>query len=253
MTDFALRPQSGALSHEGCVRPQNEDRYFAGEEFGLWAVADGMGGHEKGERASELVVEQLGQPVAADDFDQACVEIAERIHRANALIYAEAEADGTQMGSTVVAMYARGRRFAIFWVGDSRSYLLRQGLLHRLSKDHSQVQEMLDRGLLTPQEAEGHPMSHVLARAVGVSPIIDVDVVTDELEPGDTFLLCSDGLHGYVPDEQIAAGLSAHPIDAVVRNLVELSMECGAPDNVTVIGIRFAEPTLLVLPGAGAA
>jgi serine/threonine protein phosphatase PrpC len=253
MSEFALRPESGALSHEGRVRSDNEDSYFTGEEIGLWAVADGMGGHEKGERASAVVVEQLGRPVAATDFEEACVEIADRIHRANGLIYEEAEAQGAQMGTTVVALYARGRRFAIFWVGDSRSYLLRQGVLHRLSKDHSQVQEMLDRGLLTPQEAEGHPMSHILARAVGVAPMIDVDVVADEVEAGDTFLLCSDGLHGYVPDEEIAARLAGHPVEAVARGLVEVTMERGAPDNVTVIAIRFAEPTLLALSAGGAA
>ena len=96
-------------------------------------------------------------------------------------------------------------------------------------------------------------MSHILARAVGVARIIDVAVIADEVEPGDTFLLCSDGLHGYVPEEEIAAGLSRHPVEAVARNLVERSMERGAPDNVTVIAIRFAEPTVLVLPGAGGA
>ncbi|MET1110099.1 MAG: protein phosphatase 2C domain-containing protein [Allosphingosinicella sp.] len=250
MSMLALRPQSGARTHEGRVRQLNEDSFCAREEIGLWAIADGMGGHDKGEWASALIIEELAGIVLPEAFEASCNEIAERIHRANRIIFEKAEEQATQIGSTIVALYVRERRFAILWVGDSRAYLLRGGVLHQLSRDHSQVQEMVDRGLLRPEEAESHPMSHILARAVGVADTLEVDVVQDEVEPGDTFLLCSDGLHGYVPESEIAAVMhSPIPADAAGR-LVDATLECGAPDNVTVITVRFSEPTLLALEPA---
>jgi serine/threonine protein phosphatase Stp1 len=248
MNDSALSIQSGALSDEGCVRTRNEDSFLNDDQSGLWAVADGMGGHEKGDWASAMIVEHLAGPVPSVGFESACRELAERIHRVNRLIFTEAEQRGTQMGSTVVALHVQGRRFAIFWVGDSRAYVLRDGTLHLLSRDHTQIQEMLDRGLLSPAEAEHHPMGHILARAVGVTAEVEVDVVQDEVEPGDTFLLCSDGLHGYVPHAQIAEAAARHPAQAVAQGLVDLAVEQGAPDNVTVVAVRFSEATLLVLP-----
>jgi serine/threonine protein phosphatase PrpC len=248
VNDPAFRIQSGAVSDEGCVRTRNEDSYLDDDQSGVWAVADGMGGHAKGDWASATIVEQLAGPLASVGFDSACRELAERIHRANGLIFAEAEQRETQMGSTVVALHVQGRRFAILWVGDSRAYVLRDGILHLLSRDHTQIQEMLDRGLLSPAEAENHPMGHVLARAVGVTPQVEVDVIQDEVEPGDTFLLCSDGLHGCVPHERIAELAALHPVEAVARGLVDLTVEHGAPDNVTVVAIRFSEATLLALP-----
>ena len=110
---------------------------------------------------------------------------------------------GRQMGSTVVTLLVHGARYAILWVGDSRAYVLRGGELVQLSRDHSQVQEMVDRGIMRPEDAEGHPMGHILSRAVGVRDEVEVDRVTGEVEPGDTFLLCSDGLHGYVDKADI--------------------------------------------------
>jgi len=250
MSNFALRTQSGARSHEGRVRELNEDSYCAREESGLWAIADGMGGHDKGEWASALIIEELTAAALPGEFDSACTEIAERIHRANRIIFEKAEEQGTQIGSTIVALHVQDRRFAILWVGDSRAYLLRGGMLHQLSRDHSQVQELVDRGLLRPEEAESHPMGHILARAVGVTDTLEVDVVQDEVEPGDTFLLCSDGLHGYVPEAEIAALMRAPAAEDAAGQLVDATLDCGAPDNVTVITVRFSEPTLLALEPA---
>lgn len=252
MIDAGLRPQSAAATHEGRVRDHNEDSFHDGGEAGPWVVADGMGGHEHGERASAVLVEELSRPLVEEGFEERCNEVAERIHLANARIFAEAQEQGSQMGSTVVAMVAAGRRFAVLWVGDSRVYLLRGGALHQLSKDHSRVQEMLDRGLLTEEDARGHPMGHILARAVGVTPEVAVDVVADEVEPGDLFLLCSDGLHGFVPEDRIAELLGGGSLEGAVGALVEETLARGAPDNVTAIAVRFTEPTLLAL-GEGAA
>ena len=241
-----LRVHTGAGSHEGQVREINEDSYFAGEQTGLWAVADGMGGHENGEWASARAVEQLESGPLPEDFDEACSEIAERVHRANRIIFQEGSERGAQMGTTFVSLFARGLRFAILWVGDSRAYLLRGGAFLQLSRDHSQVQEMVDRGLLSEEEAEGHPMGHVLTRAVGVGETVEVDVIQDEIEAGDTFLLCSDGLHGFVEETEIARLLAAPQPEQIAESLIAAAMEKGAPDNVTVVIVRFVEPTFLV-------
>lgn len=246
-----LRAQSGASTHEGLVRDHNEDSWFAAEDKGLWAVADGMGGHERGEWASAVVVGELSRLPLAGDFAAGCAEIADALHRANATIYAEGRARGSQMGTTAVVLFVRERRFAVLWVGDSRAYLLRGGQMVQLSRDHTQVQEMVDRGLLTDAEAEGHPMGHVLARAVGVMEQIEVDVVQDEVDPSDTFLLCSDGLSGPVDDETIARLLSGASPESLVHELINEALDQGGPDNVTTVVVRFGESTLLAFGGKG--
>jgi serine/threonine-protein phosphatase Stp1 len=242
-----FRIDSVSQSHVGAVRTNNEDSFCDRGAEGFWAVADGMGGHERGEWASGAIAETLARVALPDDFDLACRLVPEAIHDANARIWDEASGRGIQMGSTVVALRIGGGRFAVFWVGDSRAYLLREGMLIRLTRDHTQVQELVDRGLLSEESAVDHPMSHILARAVGVQAEVEVDVVADEVEPGDLFLLCSDGLTGQVAEDEIAAILRRNGHDEAVRKLIALTLERGAPDNVTVILAGVAEKTLLTL------
>ena len=245
MTEQGLRVQTGATSHVGRVRARNEDSLLVDDAHGLWAVADGMGGHERGDWASARAIAELAAPGLPAGFDALCAEVAARVHRANAAVHAEAVARGTQMGTTLVALVVQGRRFALFWVGDSRAYLLRAETLYQLSRDHTQVQEMVERGLLAPADAAHHPLGHVLTRALGVVATLELDVVADEVEPGDTFLLCSDGLHGTLAEATIGAALNHEPPQAVAEALVEATLAHGAPDNVTVIAVRFREPTML--------
>jgi serine/threonine protein phosphatase Stp1 len=240
-----LRTLSTASSHEGKVRSNNEDAFMSSEVEGLWAVADGMGGHERGEWASAQIIAALKSCDLSTDFESARQSVADCIHEANRSIFDVADAAGSMMGSTIVALLVKSQRFAVLWVGDSRAYLLRGGTLYRLSSDHTQVQELVDRGVLTPEDAENHPMSHALARAVGVMQAVEVDVVEDEVEAGDIFLLCSDGLHGYVPEADIVAHLQSQPPEMLANTLIETTLERGAPDNVTVISVMFSEPTLL--------
>lgn len=246
-----LRAQCGASTHKGLVRDHNEDGWFAAEDRGLWVVADGMGGHERGEWASAVVIGELSRLELVGDFAAGCTEIADALHRANAVIHTEGTARGSQMGTTAVALFVRERRFAVLWVGDSRAYLLRGGQMVQLSRDHTQVQEMVDRGLLTVEEAEGHPMGHVLARAVGVIERIEVDVIQDEVDPGDTFLLCSDGLSGPVENATISRLLSGPSPENLVHELVNEALDQGGPDNVTTVVVRFGESTLLVFGSNG--
>lgn len=236
-----------ATTHPGRVRQNNEDAFCARPDAGLWAVADGMGGHERGEFASSALVEALGAAAIPDAFDAACRAIAEAIQAANSRIHDQDAEGKAQMGSTIVALFARERNFALFWAGDSRAYLLRGGELRRLTRDHTQVQGLIDRGIMTEAEAAGHPMSHVLARAVGVEPRVEIDVVIDAIQPDDVFLLCSDGLHGTMGEDEIRAFLGAAADRAVVDEMVGRTLELGAPDNVTVVTIAARAPASPVM------
>ena len=241
------RLEHAALSHEGRVRTNNEDAFCVRPDDGLFLVADGMGGHENGEWASACIADTLQAVSLPADFDAASLAVAEALHRANATIFAEAESRGLQMGSTVVALLVRDTRFAVLWVGDSRAYLRRDGQLIQISHDHTQVQEMIDRGLLSEADAEGHPMSHILARAMGVRDTVEVDVIADETEGGDVFLLCSDGLTARVEPPEIEDMLAEPDPDQRVARLVKLTLDRGAPDNVTVVTVGIQATTALHL------
>ncbi len=253
MSALTLRSVTGASTHQGQVRDHNEDGWFVSEDRGVWAVADGMGGHENGEWASSVVVEALGKLQLSGSFEDRCEQIAAALHDANEAIQKESGSSGKQIGTTAVVLFVQEARFAILWVGDSRAYLLRAGELHQLSKDHTQVQEMVDLGMLKAEEAGHHPMRHVLARAIGVTAEIQVDVIVDEIDPGDTFLLCSDGLHCCVTDDAIARTLGGPSLDDITSELVNQALDEGAPDNVTVVGVRFREATVPAMAQSGEA
>ncbi len=245
----ALRLVDAALSDPGKVRAANEDSFVALQEQGLWAVADGMGGHANGQWASQAVAEALREARFSGDFEVDALRIGEAILEANARIHGEAAAAGARMGSTAATLLIRDQKFAVLWVGDSRAYLWREGDLHQLTRDHTQVQEMVDRGLLSPAEAAHHPMSHVISRAVGVGPALEVDAIKDEVQAGDVFLLCSDGLTGMVSDAEIAEVLSRVRPRPACQRLMEICLQRGAPDNVTVIAVA-CDPVTLVVRGA---
>ncbi len=243
----AFRIASVAATHPGLVRRVNEDRHCERTADGLWVVADGMGGHAFGDWAANAVVQALDSVAVPPDFDAAVQAVADGIHSANRRIWAEAQRRGQQMGSTVVVLLVQGDRFAALWVGDSRAYLLRDAMLVPLTRDHSQVQEMVDRGLIAPEEAVNHPRGHVLARAIGVGARIAVDVVADTVEAGDRFLLCSDGLSGQVPDSGLATIMAAPGQSVAIEALIARALAAGAPDNVTAILVWAQEITRLDL------
>lgn len=249
--NMPLRLVSTATTHPGLVRRVNEDRHCERPQDGLWVVADGMGGHAHGDWAAHAVVQALEGVELPADFDAAVQTVADGVHSANRRIWAEAQRREQQMGSTVVALLIRGDRFAALWVGDSRAYLLRDAMLVPLTRDHSQVQEMVDRGLIAPEDAAHHPRGHVLARAIGVGARIAVDVVADSVEPGDRFLLCSDGLSGPVVDEELRQSLSRSSPYEAVEALLAQALARGAPDNVTAIVVAAQEATRLTFADTG--
>jgi serine/threonine protein phosphatase Stp1 len=244
-TSGGFRIESWSRTHEGLVRTHNEDSYLARDGDGLWAVADGMGGHEGGEWASGRIVTELGRIRLDKGFEASCEAAKKAILAANRQILAEGKKRGKRMGSTLVMLILEGSRYAILWAGDSRAYLMRGGKLVQLSRDHTQVQEMVSRGLMTAEQALGHPMGHILSRAVGVQKDIEVDRADGEVQSGDIFLLCSDGLHGVVDDEGIAAHFAREAPERALDQLVELTLANGAPDNVTGIAVWASDPTLL--------
>jgi serine/threonine protein phosphatase PrpC len=201
-----------------------------------------MGGHEAGEVASALVVELLTAQVAAGELFLRVGAARRALAQANTELVAMAQAGPSKrtIGTTAVVLAADQERFSCLWVGDSRGYLVRGGALHPLTRDHSLVQELVDAGLWPASEAASHPDAHVIRRAVGAEDELDIDAKEGELEPGDIFLLASDGLTRLVSDEEILACLEARGLEAAADWLIDCSLERGAPDNVSLILVRAA-------------
>ncbi len=238
MTANQFRFETGGLTHTGRVRDHNEDRYLTSPEAGLWLVADGMGGHHGGELASGSIVDHLasiGRAASAPDLQARFVD---RITRANDEILGIAQANGAIVGSTVVALLTYEDHFAVVWSGDSRIYLIRDGELVQISRDHTEAQELLDRGSITVEEARDWPRKNVITRAIGVAADPNLDQRYGTLMDGDTFILCSDGLTGHVADEEILDLTYSREPQAACEALVELTLERGATDNVTVVVVR---------------
>ena len=237
-----MRLQTVTRSHVGCRRKVNEDSVLARPDLGLWSVADGMGGHAAGDLASRLVVEGLAAAPPGLPLAEGAEAARQRIKAVNANLLAIGR-DGPEhktIGSTVTALLIDRDRFACLWAGDSRIYLARGGVLQQLTRDHSLVQQLVDLGEITPEEARNHPNGNVITRAVGSSDRLDVDMVQGEVRPGDAFLLASDGLTRLAGDEEMLAVLEAEVLEAAADELLELCLKRGAPDNVSFVMVRAA-------------
>lgn len=245
MTSAGRLVMSG-LSHPGQVRGENEDCIATRPELGLAILADGMGGHQAGEIASRMAIDTIADSVAGTLAQESDVQgsIAAAIQAANTAIYqaAQTRADYRGMGSTVVVAVFRGGQLYVGHVGDSRLYRFRNGVLEQLTKDHSVVQELVNRGLFTPEEARQSLAKNLVTRALGVDPTIETETDAAAVQPGDVYLLCSDGLTDVVSDAQIGEVLRSTPadVDAVARDLVERANANGGPDNISVILARTA-------------
>lgn len=233
-----MRVRSAARSDTGRKRSANEDFYAVVEKLGLFVVADGLGGHVAGRRASELGVGAFVESVSGDP-DAAPAEVLRRAFtRANDLIREVAEGDAQLrgMGTTLAALWLRGSEAVLAHAGDSRLYLLRERRLHPLSLDHSLVGERVARGELTPSQARVHPSRHVITRAVGVLPAVEPDLSSVRARAGDVLMLCSDGISAQLSDDELEHCLSGRrDLDAAAERLVELANARGGEDNATVI------------------
>ncbi|MGK7862555.1 PP2C family protein-serine/threonine phosphatase [Falsiroseomonas sp. E2-1-a4] len=228
---------SEAATHPGAVRHRNEDALLDRPDVGLWAVADGAGGHGAGDVASAAVVAALQDLPPALSAAEMLAQVRLRITAVHAELQHQAAqaGPGRMIATTLVVLLARGGHFACLWVGDSRIYLLRDGAFTRLTRDHSLVQDLVDQGVLREDEAESHPQANIITRAVGAEGALELDKTSARLAPGDLFLLCSDGLFKAVPEAEIGRML-ADGFGAEL--LLQAALANGARDNVTAITVR---------------
>jgi len=236
----------GASTDVGMIRQGNEDNFFAeaDERRGVFVVADGMGGHAAGEVASEMAVQIIARHLLALTSavdDGANTLVAKAMQDANRAIFDRmlAETDKQGMGTTASVMVLSDKGYLIGQIGDSRVYLLRDGGLTQITKDHSYVQEQVDAGLLTPEQARYHPYSNVITRCVGASDEVEADLYSGEARVGDVFLLASDGLTGMVDDRRLQALLLARSGPGrIVDSLIAEANGRGGLDNITAIVIQ---------------
>jgi serine/threonine protein phosphatase PrpC len=221
----------GSATHIGKVRRRNEDSYLVRPEAGLWAVADGMGGHEAGDLASQVVIEGL------TDLLEQCEE---RIALANRRLKEIGRArGGVTIGTTVALLLAFGGYYACVWAGDSRIYLVRDGKIVQLSQDHTELEELLIKGVVTREEARTWRARNALTRAVGPTDDLELEIMSGPIASGDAFVICSDGLTRHVTDEEILRHVENTMSQEACDRLVALTLERGASDNVTLIVVRF--------------
>jgi serine/threonine protein phosphatase PrpC len=219
------------------VRKVNEDSCLERSDLGLWAVADGMGGHAAGDVASRMVVEALARVQPPGSCEALVVAVENRLREVNQRLRA-ASASTYQdrvVGSTVAVLGVFANVAVCLWAGDSRIYHFKDGALRRLTRDHSHVQSLVDQGLIGEHEAERHPMANVITRAVGASDSLEIDHVEVTLDGSDRFLLCSDGLTRLVDDPEIEQTLTRAGDREAVQALTHLALVRGAPDNVTSV------------------
>lgn len=237
-----IRWISAAATDVGSKRRINEDALLERPEAGLWVVADGMGGHAAGDVASHAVVHPLSLVQRPDAFADFVEAVEDALMSVNQQLrdYATQELGGRTVGSTVVVLLLSARTGVCLWAGDSRLYRLRGGQLSRISRDHSAVQEMVDAGAITQEEADSHPKSNVITRAVGGSERLLVDAAVFAPETGDTYLLCSDGLYNEVAEDVIRRKLALAPEDAV-KQLLDEALHNGGRDNVSMVVVRLEE------------
>jgi protein phosphatase len=229
----------GAVTHVGKIRRQNEDNYVVATRRGLWAVADGMGGHAAGEIASRIVVEELAEVPVPATAAELLANCEHHIIRANSRLKQLGDERGALIGTTVAVLLIFDDAYACVWSGDSRIYRLRQHRLEQISVDHTEVQELIAEGRLTAEEARAWPRRNIITRAIGVSNDPELEIKGGSLEPGDTFVICSDGLTAHIEDEEILALAGENSPQKACDLLLDLTLDRGAVDNVTVVAVRF--------------
>lgn len=230
-------------THPGLRRRDNEDAVALHPGGQLWAVADGMGGHQHGRFASDSVVRILNSTNMTGELDDDSATIQRAITAANRLVFDRARVEGATIGTTIAALYAVGGKAVCFWVGDSRIYRLADGGIEMLTRDHTQVRHLVETRQITADEAKNHPMGHVITRAVGVDPTVRIDTRVIDIAPDDAFLICSDGLTACAEDSEIAAVFRDVGPNRACQTLLELCLQRGAPDNVSIVVVVCDEVT----------
>lgn len=233
-----------SLTNIGLVRKANEDNYLADKNRGLFVVADGMGGHERGELASSIAIKTLDNYLTTEIIKANKVNaLCQAIQKANEFIFHESQINKscTGMGTTITATLFIDDQLYVGHIGDSRAYLIRDKNITLLTKDHSLVGELLRKGELTESEAYQHPHRNVLTRALGTEPIVEIDIAEFKINSGDLLLLCTDGLYNLVKDGEILTEITKNGDDLKksVNQLVKTALERGGVDNITVVLVSY--------------
>ncbi len=227
---------SAGATHPGCVRDVNQDAFLADPETGLWVVADGVGGHAHGDTGSRLLVDTI--KAALPPQSQSLAEtVRHAMLDANRQLVAMASQIGpaTVIGSTVAALIAQAQQCICLWAGDSRIYGLRRHKLSRLTRDHSEVEEMVAHGSLAAADSLQHPNANIISRAVGQHNNLEIDGCMYDLYPSDRLLLCTDGLTKELADQEIETMLQQDSCRQACDNLMNLALERGCHDNITIV------------------
>ena len=242
MTGTSGTWRCAARTDTGKVRARNEDAFLALPELGLWIVADGMGGHQNGDLASRLIVERLAELPDFLDLDQQVDWLRSALHGLNRHLAQDLTVHADQpdaiVGSTVVALLARGDQACCLWAGDSRCYMWRGGRLFQLSRDHSFMEELIHDQRMSPAEAARHPSARALTRAIGAHEKLDLDMIRFTVYPGDTLLLCSDGLYQSLLPDTIGAAMNLPSPSLALQRLFNQCLAGPARDNISAVVIR---------------
>jgi len=268
MSSENTRPEPIQITYDkgtdiGRIRDHNEDYVDAfippdpsqrRQKGDLFIVADGMGGHQAGEVASEGAVQMILHDYYTDPDPDVRGSLIRAIQKANTFVYEQAQQVTARsgMGTTVVAAVERGRELYLANVGDSRAYLMRQGQINQVTRDHSFVAEQIRAGILTPEEARAHPQRNVITRALGSKPEVEVDTYRHEFRPGDILLLCSDGLSEHVQEADMVRILGQYPPEEAVPRLIALANGRGGSDNISALVVRGAPPVSIAHRGVAA-
>ena len=232
---------SSSRTDVGMVRDINEDAYLDRPDLGLWAVADGMGGHTAGDVASGMICEALNAVTPPAALSKFLEEVETRLLRVNDKLRAIAKGNESQtIGSTVAALIARDRHAVCVWAGDSRIYRCRGGQIVQITQDHALVEELVEKGILTRLQASTHPQGNLVTRAIGATDTLKLDLEIVELQPGDVFILCSDGLDKEVNPSEMLEIAGRQNERSLSDTLVDLALSRGSRDNVTVVTVEIS-------------
>lgn len=230
---------TAAVTHQGRVREYNEDSIYAAAERGIWLVADGMGGHRDGNIASTMITDHSRNIGRRSSIDELVADFRNCIAGVNNELLAISNGETHLLvGSTVVALLIHGRDYRCLWAGDSRCYRVRNNRIERISHDHTEVQELVDRGVISAKEAENWPRRNVITRAVGADADLELEQVGGKVEPGDRFILCSDGLTGHLSDQEILEKSATIRARDANSTLLELALARGGKDNISIVTVN---------------
>ncbi|MEM7027400.1 MAG: protein phosphatase 2C domain-containing protein [Pseudomonadota bacterium] len=228
---------SHGISDVGKVRKHNEDSMLVRPEVGMWVVADGMGGHAAGDVASQMIVNSLKKVHEGLSLERFIDDIEDRLLEVNSKLIAKAKESEkrTTIGSTVVILITFDKYCLFMWAGDSRLYRLRDKEIRQMTKDHSQVEQYIAKGLISREEAAVHPHGNMITRAVGATDDLYIEMDIQEMKKGDRYLLCSDGLTKHITDFEFQDMMCEGTVEETCKKLIDLTLSRGAGDNVTTI------------------